>query len=266
MAEKKKNIGGKATATAVAAVAAAGVLVGGAFASPDDILQDGPDALVQTVDMGLAPAAQVDDDGGAGADEGDEETGTEQSKRGLRAGVRRLVLSAPVGVRALVAVPLWCVGTALIALASALWTAVLSPAASTVLGWLAVALMVLAVFTLAVKTVFPDMPLKKILNRRSILTIVLLCVGFGALDCLLPLFWDGYEQVSRIVKVVGSMICTGVPVAFFLHRHHRKTVEAEVVEPELEEEPEEVELTMEEKEAAAKKLVLELADSVCPRY
>ena len=260
MAEKKKTINGKAAATAVAAVAAAGVLVGGAFSSHDDILHDGPDALVQTLDLG---AAQVDDDGGAGADDGGEEQGDE-SRRGIKPAVRRLVKSAPVGVRAVVAVPLWAIGTVLIALASSLWSAVLSPVASTVLGWLAIALIALLVFTLAAKTVFPDMPLKKILNRRSILAVVLGCLGFGLLDCLLPFFWEGYDRVSNVVKLIGSLLCTGIPVAFFVRRHHRKTVEAEVVEEEeLEAEPE---LTMEERERAARALVMELADSVCPRY
>ena len=43
----------KAAVSAVAAVTAAGVLVGGAFNSPAELLDDAPDALVQTLDMDM---------------------------------------------------------------------------------------------------------------------------------------------------------------------------------------------------------------------
>ena len=156
MARKSKKTS-MAASSAVAAVTAAGVLVGGAFASPDDILNDGPDAIVQTLDSGTP--IEIDSGGADGGAE--EEEGEEETKRSLTGSVRRLVLSAPVGVRAVVAVPLWALGTAVIALASSLWSAVLSPVASTVLSWLAFAALAVLIFALAVKTVFPDLPLKR---------------------------------------------------------------------------------------------------------
>ena len=224
MARKSKKTS-MAASSAVAAVTAAGVLVGGAFASPDDILNDGPDAIVQTMDSGAVPEI---DSGGAdgGAD------------------------------------------TAVIALVSSLWSAVLSPVASTVLSWLVFAALAVLIFALAVKTVFPDLPLKKILNKRSVLTIVLLCFLFGVVDCVLPFFWDDYEQLSRLLKLVGSLICTGVPVGFFVRRRQRKLkkqAEEEAARIAAEAEDEVYEPTFEEREAAAKQLVAELADSVCPK-
>ena len=153
-------------------------------------------------------------------------------------------------------------------LASSLWSAVLSPVASTVLSWLAFAALAVLIFALAVKTVFPDLPLKKILNKRSVLTIVLLCFLFGVVDCVLPFFWDDYEQLSRLLKLVGSLICTGVPVGFFVRRRQRKLkkqAEEEAARIAAEAEDEVYEPTFEEREAAAKQLVAELADSVCPK-
>ena len=52
----------KAAVSAVAAVTAAGVLVSGAFTSPADLLDDAPDALVQTLDMDMDGG----DDSGSG--------------------------------------------------------------------------------------------------------------------------------------------------------------------------------------------------------
>jgi hypothetical protein len=256
MAEKNK-INGKAAATAVAAVTAAGVLVGGTFSSPDDILDDGPGPLVQTLGTDM-PAA---DDGGSAGDEDEGEAGEE--RRSLRGGVRSLVRSAPTGVRALVFVPLWALGTGVIALASTLWTAVLSPVASTLLGWILIAAMAIGVFALAAKTVFPDLPLKKILNRHSILTIVLFCFGFGLIDAILPVFWDQYATVSKLLKVFGSLIAVGVPLGFFISRRKRRQLAQLEGEP-VEIAPEPV-LSLAEREAEAKQLVTELADSVSPR-
>ena len=252
---EKKQINGKAAASAVVAVTAAGVLVGGAFSSPDDILDEGPGPLVQTLNTD-APAA---DDGGTAEEE---EVGVEEERRGLRGGVRRLVRSAPLRVRALVFVPLWALGTGVMTLFSALWSALLSPVASAVLNWLIIAAIAVGVFALAAKTVFPDLPLKKILNKHSLLTIALLCLGFCLLDALLPVFWDSYETASRAFKLFGSFVAAGVPLVFFVSRRKRRMlaeVEGEPVEPEA------PELSLAEREAAAQKLVQELADSVSPR-
>jgi len=256
--KKKKGIGGKAAASAVAAVTAAGVMVGGAFSSPQEILEDSPEVIVQSVALDTQTAADAD---GGGADAGEETTGEEEEKRGVRASVRKLVRSAPVGVRALVVLPLWALGTLAMLLANSMWSAVLSPTLCVILSWLGMAVLAVLLYTLAVKTVFPDMPLKKILNKRSLLTILSLCLLFGAADAVLPLFWEDYEKLSRILKVVGSLVCTGVPVAFFLRRQMRRaareTREAEPVETPA------PAPTLAEREASARALVTQLADSVC---
>ena len=251
----RKRAGSALAATAVAAVTAAGVLVGGAYASPEELLNDGPDAIVQTLDMN-APL----DNGGADDGGGEEEAEGEEEKRGIYSGVRRLMRAAPAGVRALVGIPLWGLGTVLTALLSALWSGVLSPAASTLLSWLAMALMTVLIFTLAVKTAFPDLPLRKILNRRSLAGIGILCLLFGIADAALPLFWEDYRQLSRLLRIAGSLVCTGVPVAFFVRRHARKKPAEVVVGEAAEPAP-----SLADRERAAKKLVAELADSVCPR-
>ena len=263
MARKSKKTSMSAS-SAVAAVTAAGVLVGGAFASPDEILDEGPGPLVQSLNTDAQPV----DDGGGSSGENEGEAGEE--KRSLRGGVRSLARSAPTWVRAAVFVPLWALGTVVTGLVTALWSSVLSPVAATVLGWLAIALLAVVVFALAAKTVFPDLPLKKILNKRSILTIVLLCFLFGVVDCVLPFFWEDYENLSRLLKLVGSLICTGVPVGFFVRRRRRKLKkqaeeDAARAAEAAEREAEVYEPTYEEREAAAKELVAELADSVCPK-
>lgn len=245
----------KAAVSAVAAVTAASVLVGGAFNSPAEILDDVPDAMVQSLDMDMDSQT----DTGDGADEGDEE----ESRSRQGSAVRRFVLAMPLPLRALVALPLWLIGSGLIELGAVLWGTVLSPAFAHVLSWAAVAVMVLLVFLLAAKTIAPDLPLKKILNKKSVLGILALCLVFGLVDAVLPLLWDGYEQISRLIRAGFSCICTVTPIAFFLRQHKRRLKRKE--QARLEAEAEE-ELSYEEREKAARELVLELADSVSRKY
>ena len=259
--KKKKKHSNALTTSAVAAMTAAGVMVGGAMSSPDDTMNDSPDAIVQTVS--IAPQVQVD----AGGD-GDAEEAVvveeEKKKRGKASTVRKALAEAPFSQRVRLAIPLWIAGSLMAAFLSTLWMSALPPLAAAALSWVLTALMAVLVFILAVKTVFPDLPLKKILNKRSILCIGILCLVCGVLDAALPFFWDDYTKLSKLLHVLGPAACTGVPILYFLRRHKRaepqETIEAEPVEPPSPPEP-----TMEEKEAAARALVKELADSVSRR-
>ncbi len=259
---KKQKSVSAATAGAVAAVTAAGFLVGGAYNSPNELMTDGRGVIVQTLDT----AEKLDDApaDGPGADTAQESTLPEdEKKRGVHAAVRKAVRATPVGVRALVGLPLWALGTAGISLASPLLSSLLSPVLAAVLRWLAAALLALLVFTLTAKTLFPDLPLKKILNRRSVLSIGLLCLLFGLADALLPYFWDDYRSVAGVLRVIGSFLCAAVPVAFFVRRRQKKRKLEEITaEPVMPPEAPAPEESMEQKEAAARALVEDLADSV----
>ena len=93
MAKDRKK---QAALTAAGLAAAAGVVLGSAFADPVDLLQ--PDAQV-------SPAAgDLLDDGGD--DSGDELRGAKRLRAQARTGVREAVLSLPAWVRAAAAFPL----------------------------------------------------------------------------------------------------------------------------------------------------------------
>lgn len=233
----------KTKTAAVATFAAASVLVGGAFSSPTDLMED-------ECIFSPTPIVQNDDDASytSGGDDPDEE---DRLKRGVKGGIRRLVFTAPPAVRACVGIPLWGIGRLILSLAETLWASALSPAASTVLGWLGTALLAVLVFALAVKTVFPDMPLRKILNKRSISTVVILVLGFAALDTVLPYFWNEYAEISKAVSIAASLTAAAVPTAFFLKRELRRRRTAVRASEK------------EDAEAETRRIVKELADSVC---
>ncbi|MBR1457491.1 MAG: hypothetical protein IJ594_10095 [Oscillospiraceae bacterium] len=252
--EKKR----RAAAAAVAVVTSASLVVGGIFNSPAALLDDDP---------GLPQAAYTDDDdldGTGGGDGGDEDGGAggseveeEEEQGGVRAGVRQRVLQLPYAVRLLVILPLWCLGWLLLTGASALWAAVLSPVLGKALAWLLLLAALVGAFLLAGKTIFPDLPVKKILNRRSLLGLVIGSVALGAADIVVPLFWAEYTRVENIVRAVGVLLVFGTVTGLFARRELRRRRELAAAEAEEAAEPE-----PEEPRPLSREEILALADSV----
>ena len=228
----KKNWKRKAAVGATCAAVAGGILVGGTFDSPADLLDDG----------GITISAQADDDGGV--TDGDEERKVKGSP------LRRWILRLPIGVRACVCVPLWCIGWALTALAGLLYQAALTPVGGTILSWILAAAMVLGVFCLTAKAMFPDIPLKQLLRPRHFLLILGGTAILGIADAVLPYFWTDYPALSRLVRMLGSALLAGLgALSLWRIRHRFEKKEAIHTSPRTE-----VEQT-----------AMALADTVCPR-
>ena len=220
----------RAAAAAVAAMTAGSVVVGGLFTDPNDLLSsDAP-----------APVTTTLDDSGDGGDDGDSGAATdteeqEAAEAGLRDRLRNRILALPLWVRLVFVLPFWALGYGITAAATALWTAVLSPLMSSALGWVVMILAMVAAFGLAAKAIFPDMPLRKIFNKRSVLAIVILGVLLGAADLTLPVFWTGYVKIRAIVRLVGTLgIVGGVTTAFAVRRHKKRMAAIAAAEPDEE--------------------------------
>lgn len=197
MSEKELNKTKKrAAATAAAVIAAAGTVLGGSFDSPADLLDD--DDVFSSGP--IVEYAVNDDDGADGGDDAEE-----ARERSGRSRVRRFVKSMPVGVRAVVGVPLWCVGWLIITLVSGLWGAVLSPVLGTVLKWVLAAGIMLALLLVMLKIVFPDMPIRKIFNKKSILTALIGIAVIGVLDAALRFFLPEQKTAAELLRFFGTL-------------------------------------------------------------
>ena len=180
--DKKKA----AAAAAVTVAAAAGMVTGTVFDSPVDLLQEpAPVVSVQAAD---------DDDGSV----------PEERQKGFSARVREWILSLPAAVRMLVGIPLWVLGWVLLTGISTLWAGVMTPLLSRVLGWLCLALILLAVFACSVKAAFPAVPLRKLLKLWNVLLLLGITALLAAADLALPTVWQGYSLYSRTVWRVGA--------------------------------------------------------------
>lgn len=238
----------KAASKAVAVAAAAGMLVSSAFSSPADLLQDDddaalapPPAIVEYVTADTGPDGDDDD-----ASQPDEET---EEKLSFRGRVRRRILRMPLAVRAIIGVPLWGIGWGITSLLSLIWTGLLSPVFATVLKWIVAAALLFLAVILTVKAVFPDIPLKKLLNKRNFLTVFIGMGVLAAADTVLGIAIPDKEYVSLIVKAVGSLGIMAAAVVPAVVSENR--VRKAAPEEEIEEEPRDY-----------RKEILELADSV----
>ena len=253
---KKKKWKKKAAVGMVAAATSASVLVGGAFDSPADLLNpdnnngdDGsPTPIVETVSLHTAAAA-VDDGSSGDEDDGDQE------RRQRFPAVRRWVQSQPAAVRALVGVPLWCVGWGISSALALLGQAAMTPLGGRILSWILAAVAAVLVFALTAKAIFPNVPLKKLLRPRNVLIVLGGMAALGAADTLLSVFWKDYPPIGQLLRLVGGalMITAACLSTRKLLRRHAKAEEAPEEQPA---EPESV-LSVEEQAMA-------LANTVCP--
>lgn len=262
--EKKKKLKRQAAATAVAAVASASVVMGGVFDNPDELLNGEDDAPVPVTDSVLGPAAAAVGDGDAADAEDDAAEDPEERRRGgPRARVHQWIRSLPWGVRALAGVPLWACGWLILTAGSALWSGAVFPVLGTVLTWVVTAALLLGAFALTAKAAFPDLPWKKIVNKRSFLGLLIATAALALADSVVPLFWDGYGRVAQILRAVGTTgILAGV-TGFFARRENarRRKLAAKAAAEMPPEEKETLEQAMERK----RREILQMVDETNTR-
>ena len=242
-------------AAAVAVVTSASVVAGGLFQSPAELL-DEQKPLAQMVladDGALSGGGDDGDDGAAGG----LTAGEEEERAGLRAALRQRVRRLPYALRLLVILPLWALGWSLLGAASALWTALLSPILGKALAWLMLLGALLGAFVLAGKAVFPDLPVKKILNRRSLLGLVIGSVALGTADIVAPFFWADYARVESIARGLGLLLLFGTVTGLFVRRELRRRRARAKQEAEAESAGQSL------PRIASRQEILAMADSVC---
>lgn len=252
----------RAAAAAVAAVTTAGVAVGGAFPSPGTLLWPEDGAASAPITEVLVPLPTEEDDLPDDSPDGEDEDGLRR-RRSPAALFRTWVLELPMAVRAGVGVPLWCLGWLALTAVSGLWSALLSPALGTALFWVAVALVLAGTFLLTAKAALPETPLKRIINRRSLLGLLAGTAVIALADGVLPLFFDGYDRWGALLRAAAPAALLCAVTGAYLHRERRRQrVEAaEAARRTAEEEPE----TREQAQERAMRFVRELVDEVSPR-
>lgn len=205
-----KKIRKRITVSAAAAVTALSVLLAGVFDSPAELICDEP---------ALSPAPMqietVIDEDFINETEDGESLIPDEKKKNLRTRLKERILRLPYTTRLCVALPLWGLGWLITSLLSLLWEPLLSPTVAAVLRAVCVAAILLAAVLATVKAAFPETPIRKILNRKSISTALLGALIFGASGALMQIFLPEYDKLKTFADgaLLLAVLCAcAIPV------------------------------------------------------
>ena len=106
--------------------------------------------------------------------------------------------SWPLPVRALVLLPLWGVGELLITLLSLLWK---SPIGQFLLHFVLEAALLIGLFVLVWKLLFPHVPIRKLFSRKTLPWLIGGALVIAVADAVLGWFWEPWK-ILRIVLLV----------------------------------------------------------------
>jgi hypothetical protein len=205
--DPKEDLKKTAVRGAAAAVLVASLLAGSAFSDPAEIMEGQgasnyrqPPIVMDASDFVNTPV-EDDDDGDA-----DEE---KTARTGVVSRFRQAVLSMPQSVRILLISPLWLIGTALMTLVSFLWSTLFaSPLAAFIASFALGFALLTGLFTVTAKTLFPDLPLGKILCKKNVLILGCLALLLSVFDAVAPMYWNKYPLAAALLKLVlgGSVV------------------------------------------------------------
>lgn len=195
MEEKKCRTSKKVAAGAAGVVTAAGLLVNTIVTDPAKLLNPTEESAVDPSHVCVVNGTEhrryvVETD--------------EYEPYTLRERICLRLRSLPLAVRALVLLPLWGVGEVLTVLLSALWS---SPVGRFLLHFLLETALLVGLFVLVWKLLFPHVPLRKLFSKKTLPWLIAGALLIAAADALLAYFWEPWK-VWRIVllAVVGFAV------------------------------------------------------------
>lgn len=204
----KRKVRRKIVGAAVAMTAAVSVLVAGLFSGPTEILLD-PDSGKPSIVYQIDEADEVEEDS-----ETDEE---DKKKKGLFSRIKAFIMGLPTVVKCILVLPLWALGFLITQLAKHLLKFILTPLLTALLTWLFTAFILLLVFFILCRLIFPEMKAREILSKQNVLIIY----GAAAVCCVLNLVLEKtveefaeYEYLYRflegLVTELGMLIKTAL--------------------------------------------------------
>jgi uncharacterized BrkB/YihY/UPF0761 family membrane protein len=115
----------------------------------------------------------------------------------------------------LVFIPLWYLGTSILLLIEILTKAVLTPIGNWLLFFLIQTLLIITVIITSMKILYPVMPLKKIVNKRTMIGALIASILITICDIIIPLYWAKYSLYKKLTKVTLGLVA----IAFIMKPH-----------------------------------------------
>lgn len=201
---RRQRLEKKAKKAAIAAATGASVVVGSLYDNPDELLQTQKEAT----DSQPVIAS------------GDQQTETPQ-KPTLSQRLRSWIAGRPLWLRVAVGLPAWAAGSVIIAAAQGLWQLAVDPLLSRFGYWLIYAAVLVVLLVVLGKLLFPNLPVKKILNKKNLAILGIGLAAAVAADAFFTRCWPKYDAYSRSVLIAFaaiSLICAGYQL---YHDHHQ---------------------------------------------
>ena len=185
--ENVKDLGKKVRNAAIASATAGSLIVNSVYDSPEDIVKfnDNPDGLVEDF-------KQSDED---------------KVKNRIKNTLGRM----PSVLKAVVLVPMWCVGWFLMATVTPLFNRFGVPILKQALEVIVAVAVILLLVAITLKFIFPQAKLTKLLSKKTIFAVVILTVLVKIADEVLMRTSVKYQQYATVFKVT-AYICIGIAV------------------------------------------------------
>ena len=195
MEEKKHKAAKKVAAGAAGVVTAASLLVNTVVTDPATLLKTADDSAIDPSHVCVVDDMEhrryvIETD--------------EYEPYTLRERICLRIQSWPLAVRALVLLPLWGIGEVLTVLLSSL---IGSPVGRFLLHFTLEIALLVGLFALVWKLLFPHVPLRKLFSKKTLPWLIAGALLIAAADALLEYFWEPWK-VWRIVLliVVGFVV------------------------------------------------------------
>ncbi|MDO4378238.1 MAG: hypothetical protein Q4C64_03685 [Erysipelotrichia bacterium] len=194
--KQEKNLKKKMRKAMVATTTAASLLVNNSYDNPLEIIDD-------TYADGIMEMYEKDE------------------KNPYKNKARQYLSLIPQPVRAIILLPLWCIGWVIMLIIRPLWTNILSGFAADISHWLILLLVVLTAIIISSIIMFPGLPFKKLCNKKTILLTAGIIASLLLVDKYLQTTNQEYNNISATIKLVGSLL-TVISMLIYNYFKNRK--------------------------------------------
>ncbi|MGM9615548.1 MAG: hypothetical protein ACI3W7_08480 [Oscillospiraceae bacterium] len=126
---------------------------------------------------------------------------SEPEELGKKDSARTWLLNLPVPIKALFLLPLWALGAIPVAIGTGIFSA-LSPIWAQVVSFLLQAGVLVGVFCVVYKLIFPNRKVRELFQKKNRRWLLLGALGVTALNFILAAAWPGWSVARVIIMIV----------------------------------------------------------------
>ena len=146
--------------------------------------------------------------------------------------ILNLIYKLPKFIRIIFVVPMWFLGTFISFMLNKLLK-LLSPILGLIIDFIVSTLISLLIIVICVKILFPNLSLKKILNKKTILTVVIGNFILFILDIIMPHIYPDYTFYRNLFKLIVRTIIIIILLIPFIKLFIKKNKKARIIIPKI---------------------------------